>query len=129
MKRFALLFILLALPAFANAQATYDELMIALGNQALKDKVQVSILIVVDKINQGEDTGPEFDSQNHDNRILWARAVMSDPGNSTKEAERFFPIIIVSNRDSAIEAILNASDAAVQTKVEEIVDLFAVASE
>ena len=125
MKRFALLFILLALPAFANAQATYDELMIALGNQDLKDKVQVSILIVVDKINQGEDTGPSFDAENHDNRILWARSVMSSPGNSTKEAERFFPIIIVSTRDSAIEVILNASDAAVQTKVEEIVDLFA----
>lgn len=126
MKRFAFSLILfLVLPTLAYAQASYDELRIALGNQALKDKVQVSILIVADKVIQSEDTGPNFDAENHDNRIIWARRIMSDPGNSIEEAARFLPIIIVSNRETAIEVILNASDAAIQTKVEEIVDLFA----
>ena len=125
MKRFACLFIFLIMASFAFGQATYDELKIALGNQALKDKVEVAILIVVDKIIQGEDVGTGFDPANHDNRVIWARRIMSDPGSSPRAASRFFPIIIVSNRQANIEVILNASDEAIQTNVEEIVDLFA----
>lgn len=125
MKRFACLFIFLIMPIFAFAQATHDELKIALGNQALKDKVEVSILIVVDKIIKDEDTDAGFDPENHDNRVIWARRIMSDPGSSPKEAARFFPIIIVSNRQANIDVILNASDAVIQTNVERIVDLFA----
>ena len=125
MKRFACLFIFLIMPSFAFAQATYDELQIALGSQALKDKVEISILIVVDKIIKGEDTGPGFDPENHDNRVIWARRIMSDPGNSPAAAARFLPIVVVSNRAANVGAILNASDAVIQTNVESIVDHFA----
>lgn len=126
MKRLAFLFIFLFLPTFAFAQtSSYDDLKIALGSQALKDKVQIAILIVVDKIIQDEDIGPAFDPANHENRLIWARSVMSDPGNSASEAARFFPILIASNRDKPVSGILNASDEIIQEKVEEIVDLFA----
>lgn len=126
MKRLACLFIFLVMPSFAFAQASpYDDLKIALGSQALKDKVQIAILIVVDKVIQEEDTDPGFDPANHDNRLVWARSVMSDPGNSESEAARFFPVLIAANRDIPVSSIINASDEVIQTKVEEIVDLFA----
>ncbi len=130
MKRIACLLIFLVVPAFASAQtSSYDDLKIALGSQPLKDKVQISILIVIDKIIQGEDTDPAFDAENHANRLIWARSVMSDPGNSESEAARFFPVLIASNRDTPVSSILNASDEVIQEKVEEIVDLFAYGAE
>ncbi len=126
MKRLILLIAALFLTNFATTQAaTYDELKAALGDQALKDKVQVSILIVVDKIIQGEDTDAGFDQANHDNRAIWARRIMSNPQGSRVVAAQFLPILIVSSRAAAVEAILNASDATIQSQVEEIVDLFA----
>lgn len=130
MKRLACVLIFLIAPAFASAQtSSYDDLKIALGSQALKDKVQISILIVVDKIIQGEDTGPAFDAANHGNRLIWARSVMSDQGNSASEAARFFPVLIAANRDKPVTGILNASDEIIQEKVEKIVDLFAYGTE
>ena len=124
MKRLsAIMPILLFVPALSFA-ATYEELKTALGNQALKDKVEVAILVTVDKIIDGTDTGGGFDGTNHANRLIWARRIMSDPEGSAKEAARFFPLIIAAKRAASLAAILGASDAAVQTNVEETVDLF-----
>jgi len=106
--------------------ATHDELKGILGNQALKDKVHIAILIVVDKIIQGEDIGPSFDVGNHDNRIVWARRIISNTAGALDTAAQIFPIIIISNRALAIGVILNASDSAIQAKVDGIVDLFAI---
>ena len=105
--------------------ATYAELLTALGNQPLKDKVTVAILIVADKVNAGDDTGGGFDAANHENRIVWARRISSDADGAPKEAGRFFPLLVAANRAAALPAILSASDTAVQTNVEDIVDLFA----
>lgn len=126
MKRYFLFLIFLFSPSFGLAQAaTYEELKTALGNQALKDKVEVAILIVVDKVVRVEDTDAGFDPANHANRVIWARRIVSDPEGAAKEAARFFPVLIAANRALDLAAILGASDAAVQTNVEETVDLFA----
>lgn len=105
--------------------ASYSELLTALGNQDLKDKVTVAVLIVVDKVERGDDVGPEFEAANHENRVIWARRIISDADGAAKEAARFFPLLVAANRTAALDAILAASDTAVQTNVEEAVDLFA----
>lgn len=105
--------------------ATYAELLTALGAQEVKDKVTVAILIIVDKVNAGDDTGGGFDAANHDNRVVWARRISSDPEGAPKEAGRFFPLIIAANRAASLPDILAASDAAVQANTEQTVDLFA----
>lgn len=105
--------------------ASYAELLTALGNQDLKDKVTVALLIAVDKVERGDDTGGGFDTANHENRVIWARRIISDADGAAKEAARFFPLLIAANRAADLTAILSASDTAVQTNVEEAVDLFA----
>lgn len=105
--------------------ATHRQLKSAMGNQELKDRVEVALVIVVDKIARSEDTDPGFDGANHANRVIWARRIMSDPEGAAKEAARFFPILIASNRTATLSQILGASDVAVQTAVEATVDLFA----
>lgn len=115
-------FVLLASSATA---ATYDELKIALGNQPLKDKVHVSVLISVDKVVRGDDVGAGFDPANHDNRVAWARRVMSNPEGGPATATLFFPLLIASNSESPISAIMGATDASIQSQVDAMVDLFA----
>lgn len=105
--------------------ASYAELLTALGNQALKDKVTVAILIAADKVERGDDTGGGFNPANHGNRVSWTRRIMSSPEGAPKEAVSFFPLVVVANRDATLAEILAQSDAAVQTNVEEVVDLFA----
>lgn len=109
----------------AHEPATHDQLKTLMGNQALKDRVEVSIVIAVDKILRGEDVTNGFDQQNHGNRVVWARRIMNDPQGAPKEAARFFPIMIAANRDLSILQILAATDAGIQLSVEETVDFFA----
>ena len=105
--------------------ATHDQLKTLMGNQALKNKVEVSIVITVDKILRVEDTANGFNQQNHPNRVIWARRIMNDPAGAPKEAARFFPIMIAANRELSILQILAATDVGIQLSVEETVDFFA----
>lgn len=105
--------------------ATHDQLRKLFGNQDLKDRVEVAIVIVVDKVLRGEDTANGFNQQNHPNRVIWARRIISDPQGAPKEAARFFPIMVVANRELSILQILAATDAGIQLSVEETVDFFA----
>lgn len=109
----------------AYEPATHDQLRVLMGNQDLKDRVEVSIVIMVDKILRSEDTTNGFDQQNHANRVVWARRIMNDPQGAPKEAARFFPIMVAANRDLSILQILAATDEGIQLRVEETVDFFA----
>ena len=125
MKRLLIILAIAASFAHAAYAATYAELKTALGSQDLKDKVEVAILIVVDKVNTSTDTGGGFDGANHGNRVIWARRIVSDPEGAGKEAARFMPILVAANRAATLAAIIGASDTLVQTNVEAAVDLFA----
>ncbi len=125
MKRLICAVTLVFLASSAIQAATYDELKIALGNQPLKDKVHVSVLISVDKVVRGDDVGPGFDPANHDNRVAWARGVMGNPEGGPATATLFFPLLIASNSNSPISAIMGATDASIQAQVDAMVDLFA----
>ena len=107
---------------------THQEIKNALGSQILKDRTEVSIRIVIDKIRNGQDSGPNFNANNQANRLAWAVRLINDLSGPTNEAAKFFPLVLVDNRDTNIlvsSDLLDISDVDLQTIVEQLVDLFA----
>lgn len=97
--------------------ATYQELTNAENDSALQDKVRVAMTIAAIAI-QSEDPG----TTNHANRLVWAREVLKDPRAYVLPMLR---AVLAINEDATLSTILNATDAAVQTNVDDSVDLFA----
>lgn len=104
--------------------ATYAELFDLLSNSALRNKIEMAVAEAARIIQSGEDTGAPF-SQTAPfpaQRRTWARRVI---GNERAEAERFLHLILMKNKGAATGAILGASDSAVQSNVNDLVDLIA----
>jgi len=97
--------------------ATYNELYTLTADSALRNRVRVAVIVAAQTI-RGEDGG----TPNHANRLLWAAAAMANPAG---EAQRMFHAVLAANKDSTVEQISGASDAAIQTAVDNVVDLFA----
>lgn len=97
--------------------ATYAELLEASGNTTLNQKMRVAVIIAADTIRTEADTVP-----NHDNRLIWAKAVYADP---VREAQRMLWSVLAQNKTATLSAITGASDAVVQTNVDNSVNMFA----
>jgi hypothetical protein len=97
--------------------ATYDELYSLRNNSALKNKVEIATVIAAETI-MNEDGG----TTNHANRLIWASAVFANP---KAEANRMFMAVLAANADQTVVQITGATDAAIQTNVDDHVDLFA----
>lgn len=97
--------------------ATYLELYALQSNDALRNKIRVAVIIAAETIRT-EDGG----TANHANRTVWAADVFANP---TREADRMRWAVLASNKDNATSAILSATDAQIQTAVDDAVDLFA----
>lgn len=97
--------------------ATYAELRGLFGHNELKNKVEVACIVAAETI-RGEDPGVA----NHTNRLLWAKAAFASPRNV---AGQMVKALLAANKDAATTAITGATDAAIQTKVDAAIDLFA----
>ena len=97
--------------------ATYQELFGILNNSELRNKITVAVGVAADTI-WAEDAGTE----NHANRLLWAKAAYENP---QRAAEQIMWSVIIANRGQSVANILAAPDAAIQTNVDAVVNLFA----
>lgn len=97
--------------------ATYQELHELNSDTALKNRVVSAVIIAAETV-MSEDGG----TTNHANRLVWAKGVFANP---TGEAKRMFMAVLAANKDSTVEQITSASDAAIQTNVDAHIDLFA----
>jgi len=91
--------------------ATYTELRNLFNQDALRNRVEVALIIKSQLIIK--ETTPS------DARIEWAKNVLS---NSRSEAESFVKYVLAANANSTIEQINGASDADVSTAVDAAVD-------
>ena len=99
--------------------ATYTEIAVLYSESALKNQVSVAIASAAQAIVSEADTVP-----NHAERYDWAARAMSNPG---AEAQRFLIGILVANKSASVAQIESATDAAVQSNVDDLVDIFALA--
>ena len=97
--------------------ATYDECLIAMENEALFRKVRIAVLVAADTIRSESAA-----TTNHANRLLWARRVMD---SHDVEARKMLGMAVVQSRTNTLTQITSASDAAVQTAVNNAVDVLA----
>lgn len=97
--------------------ATYDELFGLRNNSALKNRVTSAVVISAETV-MNEDGG----TANHANRLVWAKGVFASPNT---EANRMFWAVLAANSDATVAQITGATDIAIQTNVDDHVDLFA----
>jgi len=100
--------------------ATYIELFNLAGASALRNRVAVAYTIAAEAVRT-EDEG----TANHANRILWAKGVFENPGT---EAGRMLAAILAQNKDLTVAQIQGVTDAALQTAVNNAVNVFATGS-
>jgi len=97
--------------------ATYMELRQLFSDGDLKNKIEVACIVSAEAIRTELASVP-----NHDNRLLWAKAAFSNP-NSIRE--QMLMALLAANKDSTVAAIQSVTDGALQTLVDEAVDIFA----
>ena len=97
--------------------ATYTELFGLNNNSDLRNKVRVACIVAAETVMSELDTVP-----NHANRLIWAKAVFTSPD---AEAKRMFMAVLAANHDLTTAQITGASDEAIQTNVDNHIDLFA----
>ena len=98
--------------------ATYTELAQLFSVSTLKPQVTAAIAIAAQNIANEDPATP-----NYTERFTWAAKASSNPSN---EANRFLIGVLAANSTATVEQIQNATDAAVQTNVDALVDLFAL---
>ena len=97
--------------------ATYLELFGLKSNDTLRNKVEVACVIAADAIRQESDA-----TVNHANRLKWAAAVFANP---RAEGERMLMALLAANNTMTTGQITGATDAAIQTGVNNAVNVFA----
>ncbi len=95
--------------------ATYEELRTLDDNDALKNRVDVAAMIAANALLEGT---PSVDDQK------WAAAVFASPRGESIKAWR---AVLAKNSSATVAQITNATDAALQTKVDEIIPSLVVA--
>lgn len=97
--------------------ATYLELLQAAEDDTLNKKTRVAVLVAADVVRAEADT-----TTNHAARIAWASKATRDP---ITEGKRALWCALAQNAGTALSAILAASDATIQTAVNNAIDLLA----
>ena len=91
--------------------ATYAELFNLRHDSALINRISVAVSIAAEaKLVAATPTAAE---------LAWAVQVLSNPG---AEAQRVLYTVLAANKDATVAAIQGASDAAIQTNVEAVLD-------
>lgn len=97
--------------------ATYTELFDIAVNNTLLDKMTAAIAIQADVIRQ--EAGA---TNNHANRVLWAKQAFSDPRYM---ATKMIWAVLAANSSATKVQILGATDASLLSAVAAAVDTFA----
>ncbi len=97
--------------------ATYSEIFDLRRNQILLDKVTVAIIVAAETV-YAEAGGVT----NHTNRLIWAREASIKP---RRMAEVFMSSVLAANKDKTRANIIAATDIAIQTDVDAVIDDFA----
>ena len=91
--------------------ASYTELRNLFNNDALRNRVEVALIVKVHSILQEDSPSDE--------RLTWAKGVLS---SSRIEAESLLKYALAANADLTVEQLSQASDAALLTAVGVAVD-------
>ena len=97
--------------------ATYLELYTQRNQQQLLEKVTVAVVVAADAIRT-EDAG----TTNHANRVKWAKEALDNP---VRMAERVIWLVLAANKTATMQQINDASDSAIQTAVNAVVNVLA----
>ena len=97
--------------------ATYLELYAQRNQQQLLEKVTVAVVVAADAIRT-EDAG----TTNHANRVKWAKEALDNP---VRMAERVIWLVLAANKTATMQQINDASDSAIQTAVNAVVNVLA----
>lgn len=98
--------------------ATYTELYNLGSDSALRNRVTVACMVAANSVRV-EDPG----TTNHANRLLWAKQVFEHP---EYEGARMLRSLLAQNAGATVAQIQAATDAAIQTAVNNTIDIFAV---
>jgi hypothetical protein len=100
--------------------ATYVELLQAAEDPGLRTRMRVACIVAAELIRTEAGT-----VTNHANRLIWAKAVFANP---IAEADRMLWAVLAQNRTATLAQVTGASDTALQTAVNNAVDVFATGS-
>ena len=98
--------------------ATYNDIFNLHNHSELINRVTVACIVAAEGIMAELGT-----VDNHASRLIWASSVFQNP---QAEAKRMYWAVLAANNDAEVAVILAATDAAIQTNVDEHVDLFAI---
>jgi hypothetical protein len=97
--------------------ATYLEIWGLFNDSTLNSKVGSACIIAADSIRTEAGT-----VANHVNRLKWAKRVWADPVSIAAE---MLKAVLAANNSLTLAQITGASDAAIQTAVNNAIDIFA----
>jgi len=100
--------------------ADYAELFNLRNDSALLNRVAIACVVAA-----GEIRNEPPSTSNHNNRLVWAREAFESP---QMVAGKMWMALLAANKDLTVQQIQEAGDAAIQTRVNEVVDLFATGS-
>lgn len=104
--------------------ATYVELRALYGDEALTQKIEVAICVAAEKIATANDGAAPFsqDAGKHDLRVQWAKSAIANTGNT---AQNVLKLVLAANNSLTTAQINGATDAAIQSAVESVIDALA----
>lgn len=100
--------------------ATYNELFDLRVNSELRNRIVVACVVAAELIR-----GEVASTPNNANRLIWARSVFRDSENV---AVPMLMAVLAQNRTATVAQITGASDATLQTAVNNAVNVFATGS-
>lgn len=98
--------------------ATYQELFDLANNEPLLDRVEIAIVIAAQAVVTEAGT-----TNNHANRLVWAASALTDP---KAQRTRFLRAALAQNAALTSAQISAATDAALLSAIQSVIDLFAV---
>lgn len=99
--------------------ATYAELR-ALFNDpdtSLRGKVEVAVIVAAEAV-----VNEDGATANHANRVMWAAQAFSNPA---AEAKKALMVVLAANKAATVAQITEATDPAIQSNVDAVVDVLA----
>lgn len=97
--------------------ATYTDLYNLFSDAELRNKITVAVIVATETVrNEAPATA------NHANRLLWAKEALTNP---SAMGSNMYLAVLAQNKSSTVAQIQNATDAVIQTNVENVIDIFA----
>lgn len=104
--------------------ASYTELRALYGDEALVKKIEVAVAVVAQKIASGNDDEAPFSQEAgaHNLRVQWAKQAIV---NTSQTAQYVLKLVLATHRALTVAQLNSATDEAIQTAVESVIDALA----